>query len=1146
MFQRLPMKEYLRVLIPLLAIFAVYRFALVPIIEPPPVFAEPQWQKYQVTRSAGWWESEFPPDSWQRNQPGIIQTADCVLLFQKMIPVTEDRIELTPLTILLRQSVADGLEDQPANDRATVRRPTIIYNEEGAEIQFSGPLDLSSGNPPSVIGGRLRGNVTILGPASTDSENDSMEIETRNLFIDRRVVRTTSDVSIRLGDSYFDGRDLSIFLDQGLLGSQPTSTASETPFDGLDRLEMAVVNRMHIDLPGGGFWTPKNPGPTNSLSEQARTVENSQKLPAVLEVTCGGALQFDFHASIASLGGGVITKHRVQGQPVDQFDADQIRLHFLWHDPSENDQKKWSVGQIEADGRVAGSGSDPSNWVTIQAPGLDMLGKTRQLRVDLVRGTVFLSNRLSNQQVPEAIPVYLKRESLEVWAPELFLKSSEIANAQSNSLSAVETTTRFGTLDAAGPGQAKFQSKEDEWKVAWANRLQFEPDQELDRLTIRGGANVRSEQQGRFMADTMTLWLKTLDPAQSSRYAIATSKTKSPEIIPTRLHATGDVVANSKELRARVQDLQVWFLYPFLENIAASANPQPVERLQILDSAGTQQNVISQTTYSALNERRGTTGNAHVPSQSTELISHPYAPGPGLGYAAGTGLDGMPQSVDLEQPNSRNRPISITGENLKAKLVYTGTETLIDDLLLSETVTLTKDAESSQGLIPLTLSGKFLRLRDRNAGETEALITGAPAQIRFGSGMIQGPEIVYDETTGIARIDHPGEMIVPVELLTENNAMHQNNSSGLLLPTQSQPDDWLERPRIIWKDSLIFDGQKASFYGGTVITGRLRNQDNSIAHFSGQCDAVDLFFSEPVSLSEGGATSAELLVLTGDVDFLISQTDLQNNILARQRINLPQLNIELPTKQLVGQGPGWIRSRHRRNTSSQPLRSQGFVGNSAGTVGGPAPEQSSGALECLHLVFAGEMLGFLDRKEVQFHRSVEALIGPIATWEDTIDVRNVRSLSAGQSLLTCEAARYYSTADLSWNRQSNTGRNDAWELEAAGNVRFDSDSANAYAELMASRVVYAAERHTLHIEGSPAQLQIRQKAEPGARPSITKVRYAEIDLERMEPKNMQLTEINFAIPQADPAADGFRDAQNQGDYSSDTPIPSPRPQLRRP
>ncbi len=84
--------------------YFAYRLALVPFIEPAAkpraVAAETQWTTSADTRTQEL-QALFPPGSWERDRPKVLDTDRAVLLLRDLRELDPYRLELKPCTLIL-------------------------------------------------------------------------------------------------------------------------------------------------------------------------------------------------------------------------------------------------------------------------------------------------------------------------------------------------------------------------------------------------------------------------------------------------------------------------------------------------------------------------------------------------------------------------------------------------------------------------------------------------------------------------------------------------------------------------------------------------------------------------------------------------------------------------------------------------------------------------------------------------------------------------------------------------------------------------------------------------------------------------------------------------------------------------------------
>lgn len=1064
-------RNYLRVLLPLLIAFAAYQVLAVPFLEPTVEKSETVWVSPTLPKTAQWWEEFFIEGAWQRKSPKVIQTKRGILLFEEREQVSETRWRLKPLTILIPQS-----------DSASGKRAVFIENPDGAEIQFKSVPDWVSGEAPPVVNCQMKGEIRLYSPPEDPTKDNGLLVQTRDLSIDKRKIWTLHPIKMQIGNSAIEGRDLAIRLDQELLtDSNDSASKIDTPFNGLDSLELIYVDRVQIGLSSGGLW------PSDE-------VPNARNRSAYATLQCGGSFVFQFHQSQAIFKNGVHMEHVVEGLPVDTFDCNELKLQVGWAGkatPSATNQTAqsgsnsadWTVERVEATGAPSRNANDFTRWIKLAAPGMLAEAQGQHLVMDFLTGEVTLSNRLPRAASNETSPAYLRRESVRVWSPEVQYKTpnSILTNDPA------KRSKRLGALLAKGTGLAEFDSKDETWKLSWGNSLLVRPDGDKDLVQIEGSANASSPSQGRFTAEKLFVWLTPVDDAMSLQLAPLYPDGKVPMAIPDRMHAMGDVIIHSPQIRAQVESMQVWFSYPL------TTAPTAVESTSVQPVASTS-SVPSQSVTP--NENPATQPLQSQPSVTLLPPTSPITQPPGFAgknrNASNNTVGAASQSRGGPWTTSKATPMNVTAKTLIAKVMRVGEETRIEDLNLEGNFTLTKDQLTDESPWPFTSTGEKLRISQVSQDAYDVNIVGAPATVKIGSGQVVAPELQLSQNEHQFWIDHPGTMVLPLEAMQKanNNVPARNGFPGIaqigtsgFSPVQAAPSnsiEWIDPPKLEWGTRMTFDGKNARFGGGVNIFTRFKTDADTVWHVNADANELSLEMDKPVPLrmtndkQKSVTTVAEkdpeikMIRLENNVDIRAAQTDARGNRRSTEHMKIPRLDYFPITQEFIGHGPGTMWSRRLGNANPLDINTTTSASGPRATTVSTFAENN---LQCLNLTFVGRVEGLMAQRLVTFYDRVEALFGPISDWEQTLDVSKVTRLSPHQSFLICDQLNLFDASSLSWNQTNNVGekasRNAAWELNALGRVRVDSSTDSGDVTVEASRVTYAAKLDRVGIEGAP-------------------------------------------------------------------------------
>ncbi len=1113
------LRDYLKILIPLLVAFALYHAAIVPILEPKSIKEVSHWVTPAIPTSDDWWTDFFQEGEWQRdkkNPPRVVTTETSILLFQTREQISDKHWLLKPVTILL-----------PQRNSGTSKRAVLIKNNEGAKIEFKTAVDWTQELPP-IVSGQLLGEISIFSPPDDASKNNGMLINARDVRINKRQIWTNQQIRLQLGNSVVEGSDLQIYLDKDLLTAEKPLVRNNSPFNGLDRLELTYVERVHVGLEPGGLWPRKD-------------VADSLKRAAYATLKCGGSFEFDFHQSLATLKKGVQMEHIVQGLPIDTFDCNELRMQVGWRGkqtPSagttDSSGSNWTVERLWAFGAAGKNTSDHSGWLKLNAPGMQAEATGQHLVMDFMNGMVTLSNRLPVNNAREMTPAYLRRESVQVWSPEVHYQSaSALANAidEPGKSTSASTENRVGALQAYGAGRAQIDNQGDAWKLSWGERLIVRPDpNDLDKdvVDIKGSANISSPAHGRFRSEQLYLWLTPVTTKLAAQLAPQYPDGNVPKSLPDRMMADGKVDVDSPSLRASVEKMQVWFVYEqssksasFDTRVSAVANSTP-NRVSGMESR------VAALPISMVNNADD------KPTANLNLLPSTGMAAPPLKQPVSPTVPARTGGLLAANPVS---PMIVTAKTMRAKVSRIGSQSRIEDLILDGSFALTKSQLSDDSPWPFTATGDQLQLSQTQNDTSDITIVGQPAKVAVGSGWVVAPELKLKQSENQFWIDHPGELVIPIEALQKNFASPSSTNlvslpsssngrvpSNAFTPSRSLPSSngsnirWHEPPRVQWGKRMTFDGRTALFGGGVTINCRMETDPKTLWHVEARSNQLSVEMEQPVSLRNANSgnqprqSQISVIRLEENVDLQAVQTDLEMQRRSIEHMKVPQLDIMVPTQLWLAHGPGEIWSRRLGNNNpiggvlpasnpSNPTISDRFAENEK---------------QCIHLSFIGRMEGNMAQRRATFYDSIEALIGPIVSWDDSLNVHTLERLGRNQSTLRSNQLDIFDASGLSWNQPQNNNNaavnNAAWEIEASSRVQMQSNTETGEVTIQAGALKYAAVSDTVRIEASPQQPAQISKTQVNAAPINLQVRSAAIRLKTGE-MTVQIVNVEGALPQ---------------------------------
>jgi hypothetical protein len=1058
-------KHYLTSLGIVLLAMLLYRGTVVPLIEPAHR-EKPQAIIYSNDQeTAQWWQRHFPADSWQQGQPKMLQTPRGILLFKEITQLAADQWRLEPLTMIIPHT--QKKHNAQPDDQAFLDQDVLIVNaDQGATIQFQEALNLTRGKTPPVIGGKLEGQILITRKLKAATDERPWFLTTSDVQIDRRKISTIKPVEIRWDSSVIRGRDLSIFLKQDLLSD---SEDDPSPWGILENMELIYIDEISVGLPPGGLWA--------DMKQASPELPVTRGLPAQLRVQSGGPFRFDFVASQASLMNGVLAVHQVGSLPPDMFESQEVQVTLAptgsTTEPKteqKSSQTKISMGALQFK-KLTARGMDPvgpikgKNIVRFDAPNIGAAARAKRLEINFVDNQLELAGRLEGPQAVSTVTT-LDYLGYSFRAPSIQYRQSPDAE-------------HLGWLAAEGPGEllVAASSLMGQCNVRWQKSLNMKPDGDKQWISLAGKTLLESKIHGFMTSELLDLWLKPNTqptPKKNSKNPIETAS-----YLPDRLRAQGNVTLATSQIKADVNELQLWLLHAPVSEPASTGNAPP-----LADSAG---NPMYQF--------------VGPPASSEDSLSN-NTPG-----QAEVGPLSSVKSPDC------NGPVNVEGTLLKSTVIVSKEQSWIDSLTVDGPLKVFGNPTVAAPN-PWNLIGQQLQLSTNPQGQANVQVTGSPAKIAMGEAWLIGPVIRYDQTTGLIWMDQPGEFSIPTTTL--NRTESGNNPTLQPSPSSLQ---WIKAPHCKWQGRLIFDGQVANIEGDIELKGMFSPSENRFWSVECGCQQMEIYLGEPINMQapKRGTTNLDRVVLKDSVDIRAAQNDSQGNRLSLERIVVPSLTYHLPQSQLVGSGPGWLRSWHLSSMNLGQMASSSSLRNS--------PKQE---IQGAHLNFHESMVAYMDRSEVVFEGKVELAAGPLASWEHMIDINTMQRLNANEMLLNCDLLKAYDTSGLGPKGSGIGGSSFApstanWEFQSLGNVRFAGKSDQGDYSGSGYRVTYSQPKDLLVLEGdgrTPAH--VRKEPLPNSReqPVDLDVISAAINVKTMKMQDVRITrvgiEANNTSPQNNP------------------------------
>ncbi len=1079
-------RRYFVALGTLLLAMGIYHMLVVPAIEPPYRETPPLPAFEPALGGEQWWQPLFAAGSWQTDNPQIFQSKrGVVLLSQEMVQEDARTMHLKPLTMIIPQTSAQDAQ-------AGVRDVLIVSAELGAIIHFDEDID-QSGSVPSVQRGVLNGLIQIHREVHGKPNDNPWMLRTRDLSLDRSRVSTPQSVVIEWPEGVIEGHDMKLTLQGDLLGFSKSGPEA-SPWGPLRTLELYHLDRMQMGLENGGLWSQLK-------TARADNQPDLSTLPASLQVVCGGRFTFDFNRSQATLTGGVRVNHQLGTLPPDEFLCQEVALTIeppnrsttprLSEVAAEAKPRQIHIKEFEATGVDSLENFVGEQKVEIRAPNIAAFASAKRMRVNVGENRIELDGKLNHAGATQSA-AWLKYLGYEFTAPRIdFDADGNVRSKGANVL-----TDHLGYLIASGAGEVRMppESTIGQALVRWGDSLEMRPTEIAGQqwVGLFGNVLVESALHGYMASEDLEVWLRKQEdplavPAQPT--VPQNSRGSRSQYLPERLKASVEVNLSTPQIKAKVDELAlaIRFIPPPDPNVVDSSN------LSLSDSAGRPMyNFVQPPTSSQPGGMPPSAAGLHSGATVSNSPQGPPPSGDGSYVSAAPKalLSANPTAPVEAKPTNLTNSMTVVGRTLDSSIVVQGKESWVENLTVFGPLQV--NGEPPNATVPSwSVIGDELQMATNKLGQVDLQITGRPAHIHLAEGSLEGPTIRFDQKSNLIWMDQPGEFTIPTSAFATQSS--QTNASI----------EWFEPPHCTWQGRMLFDGKIVRIEGEIRFDGALAIDREQYWWVNGQSDVLEFELSEAVDLDDLKANAAQPHKVTVSKNVLIRawQKDVGGDLKSRQQLQLPSLSFDILSHEIIGLGPGTVRSWYigKSADGDKPGQMTGFATPNRG---------ETQSLQGAHLVFRDSMRGFMDRSELYFQGNVELGAGPLASWEDTIDLANMQRLTLEQIRLFCDLLKVYDTSSLSGTQTIAAGTptsgsplnssSKAWEFQAKGNVNFAGKASTADYEGKSSELAYVQAKELLTILGDarrPASIAITPAATQtgGGQRVIASVVYAAIN-----------------------------------------------------
>ena len=1003
-----------RVFLVVLATMGLYRLVVVPWVEPrsgdpsatlamtPEEAAAIRTRADERLAALG---DVFPAGAWERDDPIVLESRQMRLLFKEYHTLPDGRVNLVPCTLALLPDRSRG---------ATGGRTLVLRAPQGAVLEFDEPLDLQRGRLAKLVGGSLRGQVTIRGTPSASGLEDDIEIVTRDITLDQLEVRTVETVQFRYGRSSGSGRGLVARLTPRGEGSDHGPNIG-----GVDLIRLERDVRMRLEGVGGSLMPGQTPA-----------AETTTAAPVL--VNCRGGLSYNVSANIVTLEDHVDVVRTGEGSVTDHLACDLLAIVLAREDAGE----PRGAGATTA---ATGSrrGLEP---VEIQAKGSPVVVTSSGAGVEARAARLGYEIATRRILLDGEEPVSLAVRGSEMEARKIDYCPGPPGDP--------------GALLAVGPGWLRARPERGApIQARWQQWLRMRPDGEGHVVSLSGGAEVAVDGQGRLGAGEMHLWLDVLAGAAGGtapRRDVGSSSGIGPDlsrIRPSRMLARGTVDAAAGPVTARTERLEVWF------------------RTVSEESAGGQ-----------------------------------AAGAPGL--PGGPGMNGGRPAADAVR-------LTATAALVRGLVHMTPGGSHLEEVSMEGQVRLVE--QTAEGVAPvaptpaggLEILGEQLQLSRAARFDARAVIAGRPARVRGRGIDLEGPLVEFDRGRGRLLVDGAGKLrLPPVAASGGLGGLGFTGPSAQPPAAAAAPAEPLD---VTWQGRMDFDGLTARFTDRVEAIG---------AGASLRAGLLDVAFDRPFELASDGrrgdAPQPQVArVSCGNGVRVESQSDAADGQRTQERLFARELVIDRMTGDVTGIGPG-------RLTSTRHGEAPVLAVASASPASQAAPARRPPGPTYLGVDFQRGLSGNLHRRSLEFHQRVEAIWGPVADWDATLDPHSPGGPPADAVVVSCDALGIGQTAAAAAARP-------AIELAAAGNVLVEGEAFTA----RSARLTWSEAKDLLVFEGDGrSDARLFRQTRPGAAPSSAsagKILYWRA-LERVEVEDARYLDLDQLRGGPSPGLPGSRPA----------------------
>lgn len=333
--------------------------------------------------------------------------------------------------------------------------------------------------------------------------------------------------------------------------------------------------------------------------------------------------------------------------------------------------------------------------------------------------------------------------------------------------------------------------------------------------------------------------------------------------------------------------------------------------------------------------------------------------------------------------NRSPRKFDVQSQGLQLQLLRSDRDTEVEHLIVNGNVRFRETRTENPNDIPLTIAGDTVQVDYANTPHALMRVRGKQGHVSGRGLAITGDDIQLDRGKNRLLIPGPGKMTLP-------------SRTGTAFGGHSPrpPDATVSPMTVTWEGHMDFDGRTARFDRNVQVRGRQRARNGDVFDLLVTGRNLDVVLTRRVDFSTNEqAEDVELqrLAFQGAVS-LQNDGSKENRRTSYDRMEVHDLTIDAVSGDLHANGPGWGSSvRYERSLSNSGLRRRNA-----------AADSDDADLVFIRVDFEDEIVGNIERRDIEFRGRVRSVYGPVAAWDQTLDPEPRDGPEKGQFLLTSE------------------------------------------------------------------------------------------------------------------------------------------------